>query len=157
MKIYYKNNDLIIENSDKVNVIYNFKDSSHINIDDFVINAQWEYEKSWVLVEVKLYKWLLFYKVTTDTYKIVIITDFKITLDEEILWFFGDIDILLLPWMKESAKLYDDLEAKIVIPFGEWKDVFFNAISQNIAEVDNYKISWVLNQDSTEFVNLKVW
>ena len=156
MKIFYKDSDLILENSEKVNVIFNYTELNHISIDNFMIDQQWEYEKSWVLVEVKFYKDLLFYKISTDWYKIVLISDFKFELDEEILWFFWDIDVLFLPWTKESSKLYDDLEAKIVIPFWEWKDTFFNSLSKNIEETEVYKISWDLNFDTTEFVNLKI-
>jgi hypothetical protein len=45
----------------------------------------------------------------------------------------------------------------MVLPYWEWKDVFFTAISQhNIEEVESIKIRWSIQWDVTEFVNLKV-
>jgi len=155
MEIYYKKNDLIIQNSNKKNIVFDTL-INDVSIDDFSVKAQWEYEKSWILTEVKFFKDLFFYKFTTDWYRIIIITGDSFELNEEILPFFGDIDLLILPWTKNSAKLYDDLEAKTVLPYGETKDIFFNSLSQNIEEVETYKLKWWLSWDITEFINLKI-
>lgn len=155
MEIFYKNDDLIIQNSNKKNIILNTVNSD-VKIENFSVSAQWEYENSWILAEVKSFSNLFFYKFTTDFYKIIVITGDNFELNEEILPFFGDIDLLVLPWTKNSAKLYDDLEAKAVLPYGEWKDIFFNSLSQNIEEIETFKLKWELSWDTTEFINLKV-
>jgi len=43
----------------------------------------------------------------------------KIERPEEILSFFGDIDILIILGNKENAKLTENLEAKTIVPYGE--------------------------------------
>lgn len=156
MEIYYKNNNLIIQNASKKEVVFNIE-SKDVSIDSFSISKQGEYEKWSILAEVKDYKEILFYNLTLDTQRIVILTDDSFDLSEEILSFFWDVDLLILPWSKNCVKIYENIEAKMVLPYWEWKDVFFTAISQhNIEEVESIKIRWSIQWDVTEFVNLKV-
>jgi len=155
MEIFYKNNNLIILNSSKKEVVFNIE-SNDVSIDSFSISAAWEYEKWSILAEVKDYKWILFYHLTLDTHKIVIITNDTFEFTEEILSFFWDVDLLIMPWSKNSVKVYENIEAKMVLPYWEWKDVFFTAISQHNEEVESIKIKWAIQGDITEFVNLKV-
>lgn len=155
MEIYYRKNNLIITNSSKKEVVFNM-DSKDVSVDSFSISAQGEYEKWSILAEVKDYKWNLFYNLDIDSYKVLILVDDSFDFSEEILSFFGDIDLLILPWSKNSIKVYENIEAKMVLPYWEWKDVFFTAISQHKDEVENLKIKWEIQGDITEFVNLKV-
>lgn len=154
MEFFYKNNCLITQNSSKKEIVFNLE-TKEVTIDDFPVSNQWEYEKSWILVEVKTYENNYFYSISLDWYHVFIITTDNFELSEEILSFFGDIDVLLLPWSKNSIKIYENIEAKIVIPYGEGKDVFFTAISQHKEEVENFKVKWEIMWDVTEFVNLK--
>lgn len=155
MEIYYKNNNLIVQNASKKEVVFNLE-TKDVSIDSFSISEQWEYEKWSILAEVKDYKEMLFYNLSIDWYKVLIITDDTFDFSEEILSFFWDIDVLLLPGSKNSIKVYENIEAKMVIPYGEWKDVFFTATSQHIEEVESLKIKASILGDVTEFVNLKV-
>jgi hypothetical protein len=61
-------------------------------------------------------------------------------LKEEILSFFGDVDILLITGTKDAAKVFENIEAKLVIPYGEGKDIFLNTLGQHTQEVDSYKV-----------------
>lgn len=155
MEIYYKNNNLIVQNSSKKEVIFNIE-TKEAFIESFSISAQWEYEKWSILAEVKYYKELFFYNLTIDWYKVLIITSNTFELSEEILSFFWDIDLLILPGSKNTIKVYENIEAKIVLPYWEWKDVFFAAISQHKEEVESIKIKWSSLWDVTEFINLKI-
>ena len=38
---------------------------------------------------------------------------------EELLEFFGDVDVLLIVGTKNSPKIVENIEARVVIPFGE--------------------------------------
>jgi len=38
---------------------------------------------------------------------------------EEITSFFGDVDILLIVGTKNSPKIVENIEARVVVPFGE--------------------------------------
>lgn len=155
MEIFYKNNNLIIQNASKKEVVFNME-TKDVSIDSFSISAQWEYEKWSILAEVKDYKGMFFYNLTLDTQRIVIITDDSFDFSEEILSFFWDVDLLILPWSKNSVKVYENIEAKMVLPYWEGKDVFFTSISQHKEEVESIKIKWSILGDVTEFVNLKV-
>lgn len=155
MEIYYRKKNLIITNSSKKEVVFNLE-SKDVSVDGFSISNQWEYEKWSILAEVKNYKWNLFYNLDIDSYKVLILVDDSFDFSEEILSFFGDIDLLILPWSKNSIKVYENIEAKMVLPYWEWKDVFFTAISQHKDEVETLKIKWEIQWDITEFVNLKV-
>jgi len=126
-----------------------------VNIDGLDVVHPGEYEKSWILLEVKEYSDILFYSFTVEWMHLVLITSDKFELKEEILSFFGDVDILVIIWTKDSAKIYESIEAKLVIPFWEEKSIFLNTLWQHIEEVNSYKVKSEFSIDSTEFVNLK--
>jgi hypothetical protein len=123
-------------------------------LDSFDVTFPWEYEKSWILLEVKEYNDKLFYNFLIDWKHLVIIPDDSFEIKEDILEFFWDVDILIIKWSAASAKIFENIESKIVIPYGEAKDIFLNTLWQNIEEVNVYKQKGELPIDSTEFVNL---
>jgi predicted glycosyltransferase involved in capsule biosynthesis len=106
------------------------------------------------LLEVKEYAWVLFYSFTIDSRHLVIITSYSFELKEDILSFFWDVDVLIMIWAKESVKIYENIEARVVIPYWLWKQTFLTALGQNIEEVSSYKVKWELLEDTSEFVNL---
>jgi hypothetical protein len=106
------------------------------------------------LLEVKEYAWLLFYSFTIDSKHLVIIINDKFELKEDILSFFWDVDILIIPWTRESVKIYENIEARVVVPYWPSKQLFLTELGQNIEEVSSYKIKWELLEDKSEFVNL---
>jgi hypothetical protein len=63
---------------------------------------------------------------------------------------------LIIRGSKESAKLFENIEAKLVVPYTESKDIFLNTLGQHIEEVASYKIKAELSIDVTEFVNLEI-
>lgn len=129
--------------------------SWNVKIDNLDVNFPWEYEKSSILLEVKEYDKRLFYSFTIDWINVVIISDDSFELKEEILSFFGDIDVLIILWTKQSAKIFENIEARIVIPYWSTKEIFLNTLWQNVMEVKSYKLKWELPDDNTEFVNLE--
>jgi len=50
---------------------------------------------------------------------------------------------------------YENIEAKLVIPYGEGKDVFLNTVGQHSEPVKSHKVWTDLDWDRTEFVNLE--
>jgi hypothetical protein len=130
-------------------------DSNIVKIDDLEVSYPWEYEKSGILLEVKEYNNILFYSFSIDTKHLVIISNDKFELKEEILSFFGDVDILIITWTKESPNIYESIEARVVIPYGPSKQIFLNSLWQNLEEMSSYKVKWELGNDTTEFVNLQ--
>jgi len=129
--------------------------SLEVKIDDLNVVHPGEYEKSGILLEVKEYNNILFYSFTIEGKHLLIITNDKFDLKEEILSFFWDVDILIIIWSKESAKIFENIEARVVVPYGDWKSTFLTTLWQHSEEVDSYKIKWDFPVDSTEIVNLK--
>ncbi len=129
--------------------------SLDVKIDDLSVVHPGEFEKSGILLEVKEYSEKLFYSFTIDTKHLVIVPYDNFELKEEILSFFGDVDILVIVWSKEAAKIFESIEARMVVPYWEFKDTFLSTLGQHTEEVDSYKIKWEFSLDSTEFVNLK--
>lgn len=129
--------------------------SLEVQIDGYDVSYPWEYEKSEILLEVKEYDQKLFYNFFMEEKHIVLVPYDNFELKEEILSFFWDVDILVIIGTKDAAKIFENIEAKLVVPYGEWKDVFLNTLGQHTEEVDSHKIKWELSFDSTEFVNIK--
>lgn len=154
IEIYNKANNLLIQDSNKKEIILNIE-SIEVKLDWFDVSYPWEYEKSWILLEVKEFEEKLFYNFLIESKHIVIIPSDSFELKEEILTFFWDVDILIIKWTKEAAKIFENIEAKIVIPYWESKDIFLNTLGQHIVEEDIYKLKWEFSIDNTEFVNLK--
>lgn len=152
---FYEWSDLIIQNKDKKEVRFNL-DTNKVTMDWFDVSFPWEYEKSNILLEVKEYNDILFYNFLLDWRHLVLVTSDTFEIKEEILKFFGDVDLLFIVWSKQATKVFENIEAKVVIPYGEWKDVFLNTLSQHTEEVSEYKVKWELPIDSTEFVNLSM-
>jgi len=153
LNIKYKDKDLIIVDPEKKEVIFN-TENNEVLLDGFNISYPGEYEKSGILVETKQYWENLFYNFLIDKKRLIIVNNDKFELKEEILEFFGDVDVLIIVGSKEAAKLFESIEAKLVIPYWEGKDIFLNTLWQNIEEVSSYKIKNEFSLDSTEFVNL---
>lgn len=150
------NNSWIIEitSNSKSKIFFNTKDST-VSIDTLEVSHPWEFEKSWILLEVKEYNEILFYSFTIDQKHLVIISNDKFELKEEILSFFWDVDVLIITWSKESATIFENIEARIVVPYGEWKQTFLTTLWQHNEEVESYKLKWDLSIDSTSFINLE--
>lgn len=151
--IFYNNDKLIIQNSDKKSITFDIE-AKEVFIDDFLVSYPWEYEKSWILLEVKKYNDILFYKFLVDQKHLSIVTSDSFELKEEILSFFWDIDMLIIVWTKDAVKIFESIEAKVVLPYGEWKDIFLNSLWQNIEPVNKFRIKADFSLDSTDFVNL---
>lgn len=153
IEIFNKSGVISVETSSK-NKITLDTSSLEIKIDDLNVVHPGEFEKSGILLEVKEYNNTLFYSFTIEGKHLVIITNDTFDLKEEILSFFWDVDILIITWSKEAAKVFENIEARLVVPYGEWKYTFLTTLGQHIEEVSSYKVKWDFSLDNTEFVNL---
>jgi hypothetical protein len=150
------NNSWTIEvtSSSKNKIKFN-TETQDVFIDDLLVTHPWEFEKAWILLEVKEYSNILFYSFTADQKNILIVSNDTFDLKEEILSFFWDVDVLIITWSKESAKIFENIEARIVVPYGEGKQTFLTNLWQHIETVKSYKVKWDLSLDSNDFVNLE--
>lgn len=152
--IFNKDQIVNIKNSDNVIVSLDTA-KKQVAIGDYVVNFPGEYEKSWVLLEVMEYADKMFYSFLIEGNTVVAIFDDEFEMKEEVMGFFGDVDVLLIVGSKNSPKIVENIEARVVIPFGEGKDMFFHTLSQHKEEVDTFKLKGELGVENTEFVNLK--
>ena len=153
MEIRKKKNILEIE-SDSKWIIYFDEETKEVKIWDLIVSYPWEYEKSGILLEVKEYSWELFYSFAVDSKHIFFVLTDNFELKEEIVSFFWDVDVLIIVWTKKSVNIFENIEARVVIPYGEGKDLFLQSLWQNIFPVSNYKLKSDLSLENTEFVNL---
>lgn len=151
--IFNKSDDLIIQNSDKKEIRFN-RINNNVLLDNFDVTFPWEYEKSGILLEVIEYNNILFYNFLIEWKHLVIISNDDFEIKEEILSFFWDVDILIIIWSKKSAEIFENIEARIVIPYWELKSIFLTTLWQHPEEIDSYRIKSELPSDLTEFVNL---
>lgn len=154
MEIRKKKNILEIE-SDSKWIIYFDEETKEVKIWDLIVSYPWEYEKSGILLEVKEYSWELFYSFAVDSKHIFFVLTDNFELKEEIVSFFWDVDVLIIVWTKKSVNIFENIEARVVIPYGEGKDLFLQSLGQNISPVSNYKLKLDLSLENTEFVNLE--
>jgi len=154
IELYNKNNILNIKNSDN-KIISVDTENKKINIDDFNLDFPGEYEKSWILIEVKEYGQKLFYDLLIEWETLVVIFDENFDMQEEIMSFFWDVDILIIIWNKNSTKIVENIEARVVVPFWEGKDLFLHTLWQNKEEIETFKLKVDMWIENTEFVNLK--
>ena len=154
MEIRKKKNILEIE-SDSKWIIYFDEETKEVKIWDLIVSYPWEYEKSGILLEVKEYSWELFYSFAVDSKHIFFVLTDNFELKEESVSFFWDVDVLSIVWTKKSVNIFENIEARVVIPYGEGKDLFLQSLGQNISPVSNYKLKSDLSLENTEFVNLE--
>ncbi len=147
-------NILQIKNSDNVIVRCN-KDTYEVAIDDYKIDFPGEYEKSWILLEVAEFQEKLFYSFLIEGKVVFVLFYDDFELKEEIISFFWDIDILLVVGSKNAPKIVENIEARVVIPFGEGKDLFLHTLGQHKEEIETFKLKWEMWLENTEFINLK--
>ena len=153
IEISNKSGVISVETSNKSKITLD-TNTQEVKIDGLNVVHAWEFEKSGILLEVKSYTNKLFYSFTIDSKHLVIINDDVFELKEEILSFFWDVDVLIIKWSKESAKIFESIEARVVVPYGDGKSTFLITLGQHIEEVKSFKVKWELPIDNTEFVNL---
>jgi len=146
--------NMLVLSADKKEIVFDTTKGS-IMLDGFDVNFPWEYEKWGILLEVKTYREILFYNFKVDKKNITIIPTDKFEISEDILKFLDNVEILIMEWSKDAAKTFENIEAKAVVPYGELKINFFQALWQTPEEVDSYKIKWELSGDNTEYINIK--
>lgn len=154
LDITSKWNDIVISTKEKKEITFNTL-STIVKLDWLDVNFPWEYEKSEILLEVKQFEQKLIYKFHVEWYIVIILPAESFEKLEDILPFFGDIDLLILLGTKTSVKLYENIEAKIVVPYGEEKSIFLATLWQHKEEVETFRIKGEIAGDTTEFVFLK--
>jgi hypothetical protein len=111
-----------------------------LNIDGMTIDTPGEYEKSGVLVQTRNIGESLVHELQVER-KIVGYIPASITeATEELIGFFDDLDVLLIAGAKEDIKIFESLEARVVVPYGENREQFLVNAGQSALEItEKYK------------------
>lgn len=155
LEIYNEQNTLKIKNSDW-KIIQANSETKSVNIDWFEIDYPGEYEKSGILSEVFEFDEKLFYAIHTEQKLIMVIFEEVAEIKPELLEFFGDVDVLAVVWSKNMNKLVENIETRVVIPFGEGKDILLNVLGQHKEEIPVFKLKNDFWDENTEYVNLSL-
>lgn len=152
MEFLERNNSVVII-SDKKEII--FSDDT-LTLDGMTINFPGEYEKSGFLLSVMEEGGKLLFSIRVEDHDIAYMSTDTLEITEPIADFFSNTDILILPGTKNAAKIYENLDGRIVIPFGSEKNIFLSTLGQNnVEQVSRYKTKEIdFEGDNTVFVNL---
>ena len=153
LEIKHIKDNICLVSSNKKEVLMAISESK-VLLDGLDVNFPWEYEKSEILLEVKEYNDQLFFNFSLEGKTVVYFFDENFEKKEEIMTFFWDVDILIIRGSKEAVKVFENIEARVVVPFGEGKDIFLNSLNQTGEPVKSYKLKAEASLDMTDFVNL---
>lgn len=138
--------------SEKKNILLS---EATATIDDLQIDFPGEYEKSGILVHVTELDTHLVYELRIEGRMVAYVPTGITEGTEALSNALENIDILILPGSKETTKLSEFLDARIVIPYGESRDQFLIAFGQNLEPQDKYKPKEAdFDGESTMFVYL---
>lgn len=151
MELYEKDGHVAIS-SEKREI---FLGEGFIDIEGMKIDFPGEYEKSGVLVHVMDHPSGLMFTLRFEDRDVAYIETDVLEITEEIADFFRDVDLLVLKGTKNAVKLFENLEARLVVPYGEEKSIFLTALGQNLEPVAKYKTKELdFEGEATGFVHL---
>ncbi|MDD2891689.1 MAG: hypothetical protein PHQ95_01875 [Candidatus Gracilibacteria bacterium] len=136
MDITSRNNQIVIT-SDKKEII--FEGPTSIVLDGLIIDFFGEYEKSGFLATFHEVEGKNLFTLRVEGKNIAFVPTDTLEITENVVNFLGNIDILILPGDKNATKIFENIEARMVIPYGEETPLFLSSLGQNIEMVDKYK------------------
>lgn len=111
-----------------------------LEIDGLKIEMPGEYEKSGVLLQTRRIGENLVHELQIERKIVGYIPAEILEPTEDLVAFFDDLDILLISGSKSDIKIFESLESRVVIPYGEWRDGFLQSIGQaSLEAVEKYK------------------
>ncbi len=152
MDITSRDNQIVIT-SDKKEII--FQSPTSIILDGMTIDFFGEYEKSGFMATYHEVEGKSLFTLRVESKNIAYVPMDTLEITEKVVDFLGNIDILIIPGNKNSTKIFENLEARMVVPYGEESPVFLSSLGQNIELVDKYKTKEVdFETESTVFVRV---
>lgn len=152
MDITSRNNRIVIT-SDKKEIVFSGPDS--ITLDGMSIDFFGEYEKSGFLATFHEVEGKPLFALRVEGKNIAFVPTDTLEITEKVVDFLGNIDILILPGDKNATKIFENLEARMVVPYGEETPLFLSSLGQNIEAVEKYKTKEVdFEGEATVFVRV---
>ncbi|MDQ1344383.1 MAG: hypothetical protein QG650_1104 [Patescibacteria group bacterium] len=151
MELYEKNGYVAISSEKREILLGN----GFIEIEGMKLDFPGEYEKSGVLVHVMDHPSGLLFSLRFEDRDVAYVETDELEVTEGIADFFRDVDLLVLKGTKNAVKLFENLEARLVVPYGEEKSAFLTALGQNVEPVAKYKTKELdFEGETTGFVYL---
>lgn len=135
MELSLKNGNVVVV-SDKKEIEFL---PSAMSLDGLMIDFPGEYEKSGFMLNFHEIQEKKLFVVRVEGHNIAYIPTDTLEITEEVVDFFGNIDVLVILGDKNSTKIFENLETRIVVPYGQEADIFLTSLGQNIESVDKYK------------------
>ncbi len=152
MDITSRNNQIVIT-SDKKEIL--FQSPTSIVLDGMTIDFFGEYEKSGFLATFHEVEGKNLFTLRVEGKNIAYVPTDTLEITEKVVDFLGNIDILILPGDKNATKIFENVEARVVVPYGEETPVFLSSLGQNIEITDKYKTKESdFEAESTVFVRV---
>lgn len=137
MEFLLKSERVTAITADKAEIIFAVEG---LSIAGYLIDFPGEYERSGVLVEAIEQQGGLVFHLKTEGIKIAYFDHEKFEPTKELVGFLGDVDVLVLRGSKESAKSAEEIDARVVIPYGTGAQSFLAALGQNLEAMPKYKL-----------------
>lgn len=126
-----------------------------VEIEGMRIDFPGEYEKSGILVHVMDHPSGLLFTLRMEDRDVAYVETDALEVTEAIADFYRDVDVLVLKGTKTAVKLFENLEARLVVPYGEERSAFLSALGQNVEAVAKYKTKELdFEGETTGFVHL---
>jgi len=152
MDITSRDNKIVIT-SDKKEIM--FQSPTSIILDGMTIDFFGEYEKSWFMATYHEVEGKSLFTLRIEGKNIAYIPTDTLEITEKVINFLGNIDILILPGDKNATKIFENLEARMVVPYGEESPIFLSSLGQHIEMMDKYKTKESdFESESTVFIRV---
>lgn len=127
-----------------------------LEIDGLKIEMAGEYEKSGILLQTRLIGEILVHELQVERKVIGFIPAEILETSEELVAFFDELDMLLISGAKSDIQIFENLEARMVVPYGEFRETFLSSVGQaSLEAVEKFKTKESdFNGESTVFVKL---
>ena len=127
-----------------------------LEIDGLKIEMAGEYEKSGILLQTRLIGEILVHELQVERKVIGFIPAEILEASEELVAFFDELDMLLISGAKSDIQIFENLEARMVVPYGEFRETFLSSVGQaSLEAVEKFKTKESdFNGESTVFVKL---
>jgi hypothetical protein len=131
-------------------------DASGLDIDGLKIDMPGEYEKSGVLLQTRLIDGHLVHELQVERKIVGYVPAEILAPSDALIAFFDDLDVLLISGSKSDIQIFEALEARVVVPYGEFRDGFLQSVGQaSLDAVDKYKSKEAdFNGETTVFVKI---
>lgn len=127
-----------------------------LSIDGLAIVMPGEYEKSGILLQTRLIGESLVHELQVERKIVGYVPAEILEASEDLIAFFDELDVLLISGAKSDVQIFETLEARVVVPYGEFRDTFLQTVGQaGLEAVEKFKTKEAdFSGETTMFVKL---